>query len=50
MRPWIALVAGALDDRRVVAVDLDLLGHAKLAELDLVEVGAEVLHDRGRRR
>jgi hypothetical protein len=46
MRAWMALVlAGALDDGGVVGVDLDLLGHGRGGQLDLVELDAQVLHD-----
>jgi len=38
--------AGAFDDGRVVAIDADQLGLTELADLDLVELDAEVLHDR----
>ena len=37
--------AGALDDRRVVLVDRDLLGLAEVLELDVLELDAEVLGD-----
>src|SRR5207237_6225156 len=40
-------VAGALDDRGVVVVDLDLLGLPELVDLDLVQLDAKVFHDRG---
>ena len=42
--------AGALDDRRVVLVDGDLLGLAEVVELDVLELDAEVLGDRACRR
>ena len=38
--------AAALDDRRVVLVDGDLLGLAEILELDALELDAEVLGDR----
>ena len=38
--------AGALDDRRVLAVDRDLLGPAEVGELDVLELDAQVLEDR----
>ena len=45
-RPSIAdWAAGALDDRRVVLVDRDLLGLAEILELDVLELDAEVLGD-----
>ena len=40
-----AVRAGALDDRRVVLVDRDLLGLAEVLELDVLELDAEVLGD-----
>jgi hypothetical protein len=40
-----ALWARALDDRRVVLVDRDLLGLAEVLELDVLELDAEVLGD-----
>src|SRR4051794_12145697 len=40
------LVAGALDDGRVVLVDADLLGAAELVQLDVLELDAELLEDR----
>ncbi len=40
------LVAGAFDDRRVLGVDLDLLGPAQVVELDALELDAQVLEDR----
>jgi hypothetical protein len=43
-------VARALDDGGIVGVDLDLLGHAQVLELDLVELEAQVLHHGGRAR
>ena len=43
-------LAGAFDDRGVVVVDRDLLGLAELVDLDLVELDAQVLHDRLCRR
>ena len=43
-------LAGALDDRRVVLVDGDLLGPAEVLELDVLELDAEVLGDRACRR
>jgi hypothetical protein len=43
MRPWmrLGLLAGALDDRRVVLVDDDLLGLAEVLDLELLELDAE---------
>jgi hypothetical protein len=38
-------LAGALDDHRVVLVDLDLLGAAQVGETDVFELDAEVLED-----
>ncbi len=38
--------AGPLHDRRVVAGDRDLLGQSQLIQRDLVELDAEILHDR----
>src|SRR5207302_2223850 len=40
-------VAAALDDRRVVLVDADLLGAAELVELDVLELDAQLLEDGG---
>ena len=39
------LVAGAFGDGRVLGVDLDLLGPAQVAELDVLELDAQVLED-----
>ena len=39
-------LAGALDDRRVVLVDRDLLGAAEVLDLDVLELDAEVFRDR----
>ena len=39
------LCSGALDDRRVVLVDDDLLGPAEVLELDVLELDPEVLRD-----
>jgi hypothetical protein len=39
----VLLLAGALDDRRVVLGDDDLLGPAELAQLDVLEADAQVL-------
>ena len=40
------VAAGALDDRRVVLVDHDLLGPAQVAQADVLELDAQVLEDR----
>ena len=40
------LVARAFGDRRILGVDLDLLGPAQIAQLNAVELDAEVLEDR----
>ena len=45
-----ALRARALDDRRVVLVDRDLLGLAEVLELDVLELDAEVFGDAPGRR
>src|SRR6185503_5377888 len=41
----LGLLAGALDDRRVVLVDGDALGAAQLLEREALELDAEVLRD-----
>ena len=46
----VGLLAGALDDRGAVLVDLDLLGPAELVELEVLELQAEVLADHACRR
>ena len=49
----VGLLAAAADDRRVLGVDVDLLGPAQVGELDRVERDAQVLEDRraaGQRR
>ena len=42
----VGLLAGAVDDRRVVLVDRDALGAAEVLERDVLELEAEVLGDR----
>src|SRR5215467_5665414 len=44
-RPDGCLLAGALDDRRVVLVDLDLLGPAEPVNPDAFELDTEILED-----
>ena len=47
MRPLMsARLAGPFDDRRVVLVDLDLLGPAEVGERDAFELDAQVFEDR----
>jgi hypothetical protein len=41
----LVLLAGAVDDRRVVLVDDDALGAAEVAEGDVLELEAELLGD-----
>ena len=41
----VGLLAGALDDRRVVLVDRDLLGPAQLLELEVLELEAQIFAD-----
>ena len=46
MRPWIFVVlAGAVDERRVVLVDDDALGAAEVREDGVLELEADFLAD-----